>query len=170
MIAQEIPEVQGEGPPRVVPQKRVQQHTALHFVDVPVPQVIPQERFSERIQGQIVDVPVPQVIPQERFSERIEGQIVDVVPCMEQIPGRGNSSSAAVPLDTAEWAGDRGFRTFSPEEKSAKSRRQSTAMLSHCQPSTGAADEVEFMKYSDVLWARQWEPQRQRHSWQMVDT
>ena len=186
VIAQEIPEVQREVPPRVDPQKRVQQRTAVHFVDVPVPQVTPQVRFSKRIEEHIVDVPVPQGIPQEPISERIRGQIVDV-PGLRGVPqeriskriqkqivdvpglhgitqeriseriqepivdvpvpaGRSTSSSAAVPLDTAECAGDKGFRTFSSNETSAKSRRQSTAkMQSHCQPSTRAAYDVEHI-------------------------
>ena len=58
-----------------------------------------------------------QVIPQERFSERMEGHI------------EGTSSSAAVPLDTAECAGDRGFRTFSPAQKSATTRPEFSAPL-----------------------------------------
>ena len=44
-------------------------------------------------------------IPRERISERKEGHI------------ESTSSSGAVPLDTAEWLGDRGFRTFFPGHK-----------------------------------------------------
>ena len=93
--------------PQVLPQERISERTVEQIV--PVPQVIPQERISERIQKQIIDVPVPQVIPQERISERIEGHIVE---------GKGTSSSAAVPLDTAEWPGNEwGFPTFSRMKK-----------------------------------------------------
>ena len=49
------------------------------------------------------------------------------------------SSSAAVPLDTAEWLGNKGFRTFSPDKKSATSAPQSSAnMLSHSSSWTPA--------------------------------
>ena len=50
-----------------------------------------------------------QVILQERISERIEGHI------------ESTSRSSAVQLDTAEWLGDRGFRTF---YRAKKVRRQ----------------------------------------------
>ena len=72
VIAHEIPEVQREVPPRVVPQKREQRRTAVRFEDVPVPQVTSQERISERIREHIVDVPGLHGIPQERISQRIQ--------------------------------------------------------------------------------------------------
>ena len=69
-------------------------------------------------------------IPQERISERIEGHI------------EGTSSSAAVPL-----VGDWGFRTFSPDKKSATSAPQSSAnMLSHSSPWTPTHHQVEELR------------------------
>ena len=70
VIAQEIPEFQREIPPRVVPQKRVQQRATVHFVDVPVPQVTSQERISERIQRKSSMLLCCMVF-QERSSARI---------------------------------------------------------------------------------------------------
>ena len=53
---------------------------------------------------------------------RIQEPVVDV----PVLAGRGTSSSAAVPVDTAECPDDEVFRT-SPKEKSARSMRRSTA-------------------------------------------
>ena len=77
-------------------------------------------------------------IPQEGISERIEGHIYE---------GQSTSSSAAVPLDTAEWLEDRGFRTFSPGKKSATSAPQSSAnMLSHSSSWTPAPCQVDELR------------------------
>ena len=74
-----------------------------------------------------------------RFVE----QIADVPAPAES----GTSSSAAVPLDTAEWLGDRGFRTFSPGQKSATSAPQSSAnMLSHSSSWTPAPYQVDELR------------------------
>ena len=143
--------------PQDISQERISERTEEQIV--PLLQVLPQERISERTVEQIV--PVPQVLPQERISERIEGHIVE---------GKGTSSSAAVPLDTAEWPGERGFSHFFPDEKSAKSGRQLTAkMQSHCHPSTGPAYEIEHVQIGNLRWGRQWDPDRQCYSWWLVD-
>ena len=114
--------------PRVIPPRRISERIQKPIVDVPG-QDTPQARTSERIHGQIVDVP-GQSFPQKQTSKRIEEQIVDnsglhditQERISERIEGRieGNpstSSSAAAALNSAEWLGDRGFRTFSPHKK-----------------------------------------------------
>ena len=73
----------------------------------PVPQIIPLKRISERIVKQNVDE-FMQVIPQERISERIQGHVHD---------GESTSSSAAVPLDTADVLGIGVFALFPRPKK-----------------------------------------------------
>ena len=66
--------------------RSVQQRTTVQFVDVPVPQVVLQERFSERIVG-----------TNRRCSRSLCG-----AECRCPCTCTRNSSSTAVPLDTAE--------------------------------------------------------------------
>ena len=82
-------------------------------VEVPRLHDIPRKRISKQIVEQNVDDPGLQGIPQARISERIEGHIIEE---------GSTSSSAAVPLDTAEWLRERGFRTFSQDKKSVTTR------------------------------------------------
>ena len=158
-----------DGPVQGTPQTRTSERIQEQTVDVPG-QGIPQKRISERIQEQIVEVPGLQSIPQKRISKRIEEQIVDDsglhdIPqerISERIEGRigGNpstSSTAAAPLKSAEWLGDRGFRTFSPDKKSATSTRQSSAnMLSHSSSWTPAAYQrgIEVDEWEDAYLTR----------------
>ena len=146
---------------QVIPQKRISQRIVKQSVDDPVPQIIPQKRISERIVKQSVDDPVPQIIPQKRISERIVKQNVDEVTQViprernsERIQGHvyeggSTSSSAAVPLDTAECAGDRGFRTFSPAQKSATERPESSAALGAEPSSRPPAAYAESMAFDE---------------------
>ena len=71
------------------------------------------------------------------------------------------------PQPMSRWTlRNEGFSHFAPEEKSAKTRRQSSAnMLSHSMPSTGAACEIEHLQYGELWWRRQWDPD----SWWLVD-
>ena len=143
VTVQEIPEVQGGVPSRVVtPQGRnskriagqepqaIPQERISEQIGGKVPRVIPPRRISERIEEQTVEVPGLQTIPQKRISKRIVEQNVDVselhdIPqerISERIEGRiggflSTSSPAAVPLDTAEWLGDRGFSHFPRAKK-----------------------------------------------------
>ena len=111
-------------------------------------QVIPQKRISKRIVEQNVDDSELHDIPQERISERIEGRIGGFL---------STSSSAAVPLDTAEWLGDRGFRTFSLGKKSATSTRQSSAnMLSHSSSWTPAPYQEEELRLEVDEWSEEY--------------
>ena len=151
--------------PQVILPRRISERIQKQIVDVPE-QVAPQTRTSERIQEQTAEVPGLQSIPhkriskrlveqnaddselhdfpQERISKRIEGHIVE---------GQSTSSSAAIPLDTAEWLGDWGFRTFSPSKKSATSAPQSSAnMLSHSSSWTLAPYQEEELRDEVVDW------------------
>ena len=112
-----------------IPQKRTSKRIVEQNADVSEPQVIPQKRISKRTVEQNADDSVPQVIPQKRISERIVKQNVDdsvqIVPqerTSEQIQGHGTREAALqapqlFQLDTAEWLGDRGFRTFPRPKK-----------------------------------------------------
>ena len=63
--------------------------------------------------------------------------------------GGSTSSSAAVRLDTAECAGDRGFRTFSPAQKSATNRPESSAALGAEPSSLPPAAYAESMAFDE---------------------
>ena len=110
-IHEQSVDVPGQGTPQTRTSKRTQEQTVI-----PGLQSIPQKRISKRIVEQNVDDSEPQVVPQERIEGHIEG----------------TSSSAAVPLDTAEWLGEKVFHTFSLGKKSVTSAPQSSAnKLSH---------------------------------------
>ena len=138
----EVPRLHG------IPQERISEHIVEQNVDDSVPQVIPQKRISERIVEQNADEPGLHGIPQERISERIKGQIGG---------NPSTSSSAAATLNSAEWLGDRGFRTFSPDQKSATSTRQSSAnMLSHSSSWTPAPYQEEELPLEVDEWHEAW--------------
>ena len=124
---------------QVIPQKRIPKRIVEQIADDSVQQVIPQKRISERIVKQNVDE-FMQVIPQEQNSERIQGHVYE---------GGSTSSSAAVQLDTAEWLGDRGFRTFSPAQKSATNRPESSAALGAEPSSWPPAAYAESMAFDE---------------------
>ena len=134
----EVPTLHG------IPPSRISQRIEEQTVNVRRAKGIPQERISEPIEEQIIEGKA-QIIPQERISKRIRRQTVDVpVPCTPAPTRGGNSSSAAAPLNSAEWLGNRGFRTFSPEEKSATTMCESSAALgAHPSSRTPAAYELE---------------------------
>ena len=155
----------GEKVPRVIPPRRISERIQKQIVDAPE-QSTSQMQTSERIQEQTVKVPGMRSIPQKRFTNRIVEQKVDDsvmhdIPqerISERIEGRigGNpstSSSAAATLNSAEWLGDRCFRTFSPAEKSATSTRQSSAnMLSHSSSWTPAPYQEEELPLEVDEW------------------
>ena len=131
-------------PGQSTPQKRISERIQEQTVEVPGLQSIPQKRISKRIVEQNVDDSELHDIPQERISERIEGHIVGNL---------STSSSAAVPLNTAEWLGDRGFRTFYPGKKSATSTCQSSAnMLSHSSSWMPAPYQEEELRHEVGEW------------------
>ena len=146
---------------RSIPKERIPERIEEQIVESPVVRSIPQKRISQRIEAQTVDVRRAKGIHQERISERIKeqiiedsgtipqerisGQKVDIpVPCTPALARGGNSSSAAAPLNSVEWLGNGFFRTFSPEEKSATTRRESSAPLgAHSSSWTPAAYELK---------------------------
>ena len=127
-----------------IPRKPTSKRIVEQNVEVPRLHDIPRKRISKQIVEQNVDDPGLQGIPQERISERIEGRIGG---------NPSTSSSAAAALNSAKWLGDGVFRTFSPDKKSAKSTRQSSAnMLSHSSPWTPEAYEAEQRKIRVEGW------------------
>ena len=140
----------------VIPQEPISERIVEQIVEVPKLHDIPRKPTSKRIVEQNVEVPRLHDIPRKRISKQIVEQNVDD-PGLQDIPQERTSSSAAVPLDTAEWLGDRGFRTFSPDKKSAKSTRQSSAnMLSHSSPWTPEAYEAEQRKIRVEEWEEEY--------------
>ena len=110
---------------RSIPQKRIPERIEEQTVDVRMVKGIPQERISERIKEQTIDDSGLLNIPQERISERILRQkTLDVpIPCMPAPARGGNSSSAAAPLKSAEWLGNRVFALFPRKKKCDDSAR-----------------------------------------------
>ena len=145
---QEIPEVQGEVPSRVVPQKRAAAHHRTICGCPSAAGLFFRSIFRSELWGQIVDVPAPCV-----------EQNADV---LAPAPARGTQAP-----QLSRWTlRSEGFSHFSPDEKSAKTRRQSSAnLLSHSMPSTRAACEIEHLQYGELWWGRQWDPD----SWWLVD-
>ena len=98
------------------------------------------------------------------------GQIVDIpAPCVEQnadVPAPAPARGTQAPQLSRWTLRSEGFSHFSPDEKSAKTRRQSSAnLLSHSMPSTRAACEIEHLQYGELRWGRQWD----LDSWWLVD-
>ena len=154
-------------PPRAARTVLRAPQTADQLVEVPT--IISYSSLLQRISEQHVDIPVPfgsggrnadlqgflrgqsSTAPYsslERISEQIMEQIADIpVACGDPHgfrPGQSSSSVAHSPaawLNTEDEPFQRGFRTFSPEEKSATDTRHMGARVPrHVSSSTSSAN------------------------------